>query len=91
MTLPDKHRGLSYYIMDGDKPELIDGIKEIEIEDDHDGIDMMRQFQIVFSLEECLEMRKFFNLIMPNNWKKLHGLPMRRHVQLMNVRRRYNL
>ena len=91
MNLSDEHKEPSYYIMDGDKPKLIDEIKEIEIEDDHDGIDVMRQFQIGFSHEECLKMRKFFNLIMPNNWKKLHGLPMRRHVQLMNVRRRYNL
>lgn len=91
MNLPDEHKEPSYYILGGDKPELIDGIKEIEIEDDHDGIDVMRQFQIGFIHEECSEMRKFFNLIMPNNWMKLHGLPMRRHVQLMNVRRRYNL
>ena len=39
MNLPDEHKEPSYYIMDKDKPELIDEIKEIEIEDDHDGIE----------------------------------------------------
>lgn len=95
MNLSDEHNGQAYYIFDENKPKLIDGIKEIEIESHHDELETTKipktpsELSIVFSREACLEMMKFFNLIMPNNWKKLHGLPMRRHVQLRNIGRKH--
>ena len=73
MNLSDEHNGQVYIFLTEINRKLIDGIKEIEIESNHDELETIKipkrpsELSIVFSREACLEMRKFFNLIMPNN------------------------
>ena len=69
------------YIMAGDKMIEMPGIESVEVECDmpeHSPLNITTHFEVSFTRTDGMDSRSFLRHVMPNNWLKRHGYPMRR-------------
>lgn len=77
----ENNNSTTLYIMAGDKMIEMPGLESVEAECDmpeHSPLNITTHFEVPFTRTGGMNSRSFLRHVMPNNWLKRHGYPMRR-------------